>query len=90
VKDRPSERPVDRCVCHDVTFAELVRLQRESGATFLEIVERTNATTGCGLCYWYVRAALASGETRFAVLADEALERITENGKGPASGDAGP
>jgi NAD(P)H-nitrite reductase large subunit len=70
------DRPVSRCVCIGVTFAKLVRLHKETGATFDELQRRTQAGTGCGLCQPYIRAALATGETRFAVLSDEELERL--------------
>jgi NAD(P)H-nitrite reductase large subunit len=85
------DRPVDRCVCHDVTFEELVRLHRERGLDFDQIQDRTHAATGCGLCEWYIRAALATGETRFPVLSDEELARMAAGkSKGPAPFDAGP
>jgi bacterioferritin-associated ferredoxin len=71
-----NDRPVDRCVCHDITFADLVRRHKATGATFQQLVDATHATTGCGLCRWYVRAALATGQTRFPVLSDDDLKRI--------------
>jgi NAD(P)H-nitrite reductase large subunit len=78
-------------VCHDVTFTELLRLHREQGLDFDQIQERTHAATGCGLCEGYIRAALATGQTRFPVLSDAELTRLASGqSKGPAPFDAGP
>lgn len=86
------DRPVHRCVCHDVSFADLVRLQRETGEGFDALQRRTHAGTGCGLCRPYILAALATGETRFPVLPEPVLREIAAAAKkkGPASLDAGP
>lgn len=68
--------PVDRCVCFKVTFAELIRLRAETGASFEELQARTGCGRGCGLCAPYARAALATGRARLPVLAEAALRAM--------------
>ncbi len=72
---------VDRCVCHDVTFASLKILARQiepRGATpaadpgvvdltLRELRRMTGCTTGCGTCEPYIRLMLQTGRTRFTV-----------------------
>jgi NAD(P)H-nitrite reductase large subunit len=70
--------PVDRCVCFKVTFAELIRLNRESGAGFEELQERTGCGRGCGLCVPYVKAALASGRARLPVMSEQQLRAMSD------------
>ena len=74
--------PVDRCVCHNVSFAELVRIGRTSGAGLEELQRRTGAGTGCGLCLPYIRAALATGRGSFPVMSVEALRLLASANKG--------
>ena len=69
---------VDRCICHSVPFAECLRLAREEGLSYGEIVARTGCTTGCGLCEPYVRLTLASGRSVWPVMRPEALESELE------------
>jgi bacterioferritin-associated ferredoxin len=59
---------VDRCVCHEVTFARLRELARETGAGVEELSARTGCCTGCGLCRPYVERMLRTGRTSFEVL----------------------
>jgi NAD(P)H-nitrite reductase large subunit len=73
-----SRAPVDRCVCHDVTFADLARLHAETGAPFDELQRRTRCSTGCGLCRPYILAALATGITRFPVMSDAELAALAK------------
>jgi NAD(P)H-nitrite reductase large subunit len=75
-----SDCPVDRCVCHEVSFADLVRLHQRTGATFEELQRTTHAGTGCGLCQPYIKAALTTGRTRFPVLSHVELERFAAGG----------
>ncbi len=59
---------VDRCVCHDVTFAELRELV-DAGVTDLEgLARHTGCGTGCGLCVPYIRVMLRTGQTVLPVL----------------------
>lgn len=67
---------VDRCVCHDITFAELLRRARDAELTFEELQARTGCATGCALCEPYIRLALATGRSTFPVLDEEGMKRI--------------
>ncbi len=72
---------VDRCVCHNVTFASLKALAQQidpraaAGEADADVVDRalrelrrvTGCTSGCGMCEPYIREMLRSGRTRFAV-----------------------
>lgn len=77
---------VDRCLCHDVTFAELLEMHRR-GATFAELSARTGCCTGCGLCEPYVHVVLRTGRVVLPVLPPrEAAEIVREaraRGQGP-------
>lgn len=59
---------VDRCVCHDVSFAALLRLHAEQGLDLEALKARTGCCTGCGTCEPYVRLALRTGDVSFPVL----------------------
>ena len=73
---------VDRCVCHDVTFASLREIARgidpragssqADDATVEELIRelrrKTGCTSGCGMCAPYIRLMLRTGRTRFAVM----------------------
>lgn len=64
----PGDGPVDRCVCRNVLFADLVRIHRETGADFDELRRRTGCGTVCGMCAPYVKVALKTGRTRLPVI----------------------
>ena len=68
--------PVDRCVCRQVLFADLLRLHRQTGAGLDDLRARTGCGTGCGLCVPYIRAALATGRDRLPVLPINELKRL--------------
>ena len=55
---------VDRCVCFDVTFAELLDIARETGADAEQLAEQTGCSTGCGLCKPYIQIALETNSSR--------------------------
>ena len=63
--------PVDRCVCRQVLFEDLLRLHRQTGAGFDELQRLTTCGTGCGLCVPYIKAALATGRSRLPVMIDQ-------------------
>jgi bacterioferritin-associated ferredoxin len=57
--------PVRRCVCHDVTFAEL----RAAGVCNLEqAADRFGAGTNCQTCVPYLEQMFETGETAFPIL----------------------
>lgn len=59
---------VSRCICHDISFAELKKLA-EAGARDLEALSRqTGCGTGCGMCIPYIRVMLATGQTDLPVM----------------------
>jgi NAD(P)H-nitrite reductase large subunit len=69
---------MDRCVCHDVTFAELKRHAEEHGATFADLQREFRCGTGCGLCAPYVRRMLRTGQvvfTQIVTARDEPVPR---------------
>jgi len=69
---------VDRCICHNVPFAECLRLARDEGLGYDAIVARTGCTTGCGLCEPYVRLTIAGGRTAWPLMALETLRAELE------------
>lgn len=73
---------VDRCICHNVTFAELLRMHRETGAAFEALRERTGCGSGCGLCEPYVRLAIKTGRTALPVMSLDDLAELREEFEG--------
>lgn len=70
---------VNRCVCHNVSFADLIALSRREGLSLQQLAERTGATTGCGSCGPYVRIALATGRCELPPMGAAELERAIES-----------
>ena len=57
---------IDRCVCHQVAFAELLPVARQQGCSSLAALqEHADFGGGCELCHPYVRRMLKTGETVF-------------------------
>tara|TARA_B100000614_G_scaffold262909_1_gene300995 strand:+ start:485477 stop:485662 length:186 start_codon:yes stop_codon:yes gene_type:complete len=48
---------VDRCICFDTTFKEILELV-ESGKTLEEVMEETGAGQGCGMCIPYIQLTI--------------------------------
>lgn len=69
---------VDRCVCHDITFAELLRRARDAEIGFDELQQQTGCATGCALCEPYIRLALKTGRSTFPVLDETAIKRLRQ------------
>ncbi|MBX3388307.1 MAG: (2Fe-2S)-binding protein [Phycisphaeraceae bacterium] len=67
---------VDRCICHDVTFAELKRLAENGVRDLDELSKRTGCGTGCGMCIPYIRVMLATGITDLPVLTSQQADSI--------------
>ncbi len=67
--------PVDRCVCHNVTLAQLKAISNKA-TTVEELSEQTKCCTGCGMCRPYVVLMLRTGGTSFPVLPPHEAEQI--------------
>lgn len=67
---------VDRCICHNKPFEELLRIAREKNLDFAALSALTLCSTGCGMCEPYVRLMLTTGRTRFPVLSEMQVRAI--------------
>lgn len=56
---------IDRCVCRNRRFAELLPLARSGGWSLATLMQETGCGDQCGLCRPYLREMLATGETVF-------------------------
>ncbi len=65
---------VDRCVCMDITFAEMLELVEQERLTLQGLMARTGCGTGCTSCRGYVRLVLATGRDRLPVLEPAQIE----------------
>jgi len=73
---------VTRCICHDVTFAELLKRRARTGEGFEELSARTGAGTSCGMCREYIRASLATGEVSIPLMSNRELREWSSRGSG--------
>ncbi|MEM6333207.1 MAG: (2Fe-2S)-binding protein [Planctomycetota bacterium] len=63
---------ITRCVCTNLSFAKLLDKARDESLSLDQLVERTGACDGCGMCRPYVRETLETGQTVFTrVIVDE-------------------
>ena len=63
--------PVDRCVCHNITFRELHAIAIAEKADLAALSARSGCASGCTLCRPYILLMLATGETKFPVLTEQ-------------------
>ena len=61
--DRPCAMHVDRCVCFEVTLAELKAYADSHDAGMPELREHFSCGRGCGLCVPYIEEMLRTGRT---------------------------
>lgn len=64
----PPSRPsilIDRCICRNQSFAELLPLARSGSWSLAELIRNTGCGGQCGLCRPYLRRMLGTGETAF-------------------------
>lgn len=54
---------VDRCVCRDVTFGEMLRLHEEEGLSVAQIKAKTGVCQRCRRCEPYIYLTVATGRT---------------------------
>ncbi|MEQ8843707.1 MAG: hypothetical protein RIB58_02545 [Phycisphaerales bacterium] len=84
--DRPTGRVrVERCVCFNQPFTELLRLSREEGLSHAELSDRTGCCTGCGMCKPYVRVVLSTGRTSIPLMNGRDLKAIAEEAEARTS-----
>lgn len=58
--------PVDRCICHEITFADIKMVANERGlSTVRELQTNRIACTNCKLCIPFVELMFETGETIF-------------------------
>ena len=56
---------IDRCVCRDTPFAELLPKAREKEWDLDALIRATGCGGNCGLCRPYLRRMLANGQVVF-------------------------
>ncbi|MEO0511402.1 MAG: hypothetical protein AAF108_00690 [Planctomycetota bacterium] len=82
--------PVDKCVCFDVPFIDLLERHRSEGLTLEQLSDETGCCQGCGMCENYLRLAMVTGETSLPPMPEaELLRRISAARSGPPSSAAG-
>jgi bacterioferritin-associated ferredoxin len=54
-------RPMERCECAELSFAEVARLMREEGLSLEEIADRTGCGRICSACLPDLRKHLGCG-----------------------------
>lgn len=72
---RPPRVRIDRCVCLQREFAELLLLSQLHRWGLEELARATGCSTRCGLCRPYLRRMLLTGETVFDRILVEGSER---------------
>jgi bacterioferritin-associated ferredoxin len=59
---------VNRCLCRNLLFSELLPRARAAGWSLLDLMSETGCGAQCGLCRPYLRRMLRTGETAFSEL----------------------
>jgi bacterioferritin-associated ferredoxin len=60
--------PINRCICHKITFEELLRIAEEKGLNTVEELQAENlGSTQCKLCEPYLKKMLETGQVSFPV-----------------------
>lgn len=59
---------IDRCMCEQKTFAELVQIAHAERLDLKALAKREGCGTHCGWCVAYLRRAVATGQTVFEEL----------------------
>ncbi len=65
---------IDRCVCYQVTFVDVLKDAREKQRTIAEVELSLGCGGGCGLCRPYLRRCLRTGQTSFERVLTDADE----------------
>ncbi|HKV75031.1 MAG TPA: hypothetical protein VJN95_10970 [Gemmatimonadales bacterium] len=56
---------IDRCVCRQTLFADLLPRVRAAGWQLADLIRETGCGGTCGLCRPYLRAMIRTGRTTF-------------------------
>ena len=59
---------IDRCICTQRTFCDLIDEARAEGLSLTQLVETSGASACCTMCGPYLRRAFRTGQTTFAGL----------------------
>ncbi|MEL7089590.1 MAG: (2Fe-2S)-binding protein [Planctomycetota bacterium] len=59
---------IDRCICTQRTFCDLMDTARAEGLSLPQLVEQTGASACCTMCGPYLRRAYRTGQTVFTEL----------------------
>jgi bacterioferritin-associated ferredoxin len=70
----PTQRPVptvDRCICHDIPFVEILAWAATRETTDLQDIEDEHGCGGsCGMCRPYLKRVLRTGNSRIPLMLD--------------------
>ena len=71
---------IDRCICEDKSFADLLASARSRGITSIEALAAVEGcATHCGMCGSYLRQTLRSGQTVFSALLPAGAPILVKN-----------
>ncbi len=62
---------IDRCICRNTAFADLLPQARREDWTLDDLIRQTGCGAQCGLCRPYLRRMLRTGETVFHEILSE-------------------
>jgi bacterioferritin-associated ferredoxin len=71
---------IERCVCMDMTFAELLAIARREGLDAQALERETGCGSRCGMCMPYIEESLRTGRVVF--------HEILVRGRSPSRGAA--
>lgn len=67
---------VTRCICTDITFAELLDISKHGAQQFEELQRRTGCGEGCGTCIPYILLTLETGRSDHPILSEDECVRV--------------
>lgn len=65
---------IDRCVCTQRTFEDLLNEARANAWPLQVLMDKTDAGHGCGMCRPYLSRCMRTGQTVFGELLSQADE----------------
>jgi len=58
---------INRCVCYEKTFSELLAESQKNGWTAEQIREIVGCGSACGMCFPYIKEVLETKKTEFPI-----------------------